>query len=412
MHRLPRGTARLLLASSILLLTLVSGCSSPAVVLWTDRSDVAPVVELFNAAQEDFVVELVFQTDVSRALRLSETPADVVLAGAIKDGSTARMFRPLDRLLKDSIDPDDFYSSLRQNGVRSGRQHLLPVSFNLPLIYSSGPLPVGTITMMPEEMRLVARTFAEIEEGEAVRLAFSPLWDRSFLYEMVRLGGLQGREAADGTPEWSLDSLLAGINMARDWVREDNGGYEVDAAFQDKYLYEPQIRLVRTGRTFFGFDRSDTFFRRSDLARRGLQFRWLGREGQVPVLEGIVYAGVPARAKNRSGAEAFLSWLFTPEAQRQLLENNRSKRIDSFGLIGGFSSLWRVTERFIPENYPSLDLVIPPADWLDFPSPAPRHWASVVVEVVEPWLLREAAGIAQSRDLAMSIRAWLLQQEE
>ena len=83
------------------------GCGSATVVLWTDKPEAAPVVELFNAEQDRYVVELRYEPDVSRALRLSETSADVVIAEAIEDASTARLFRPVDRLLGNTIDPDD-----------------------------------------------------------------------------------------------------------------------------------------------------------------------------------------------------------------------------------------------------------------------------------------------------------------
>ena len=161
----------------------------------------------------------------------------------------------------------------------------------------------------------------------------------------------------------------------------------------------------------FASDSSDSFLRRSDEARSGLQFRWLGNDQDIPVLESIVYAGIPVRATNRPGAKAFITWLFDVELQTELLANNRRKRIDTFGMVGGFSSLWRVTERVIPDQYPDLRSFIPPADWMRFPPPSPRHWAPVVESVVQPWLLREAADPAQSRDLASSVSAWLLQQE-
>jgi hypothetical protein len=390
------------------------GCGSATVVLWTDRSEAAPVVELFNADQDRYVVELRYEPDVSRALRLSETSADVVIAEAIEDGSTARLFRPVDRLMGDTIDPDEFYGPLLANGSRSGRQLLLPLSFNLPLIYFSDP-DVGEtdgISMSPEQMRAAGVEFNAIDEERADRIAFSPLWTGAFLYELVRFEGLLVEENAAGEPEWSLDALLGAMNVAIAWVADDNGGVTIDGAFREQYLYVPIIRLVRQGRILFGYDSSDSFFRRTDETRSGLQFRWFGDDQNTPVLESIVYAGIPHRATNRPGAEAFLTWLFDVDLQTELLANNRRKRIDTFGMVGGFSALWKITERAIPDQYPELRSFIPPADWMRFPNASPRHWASVVENVVQPWLLREAAGQPQSRDLASGISAWLLQQEE
>ena len=401
----------------VIVLALVGifiGCGSATVVLWTDTSEAAPVVELFNAEQDRYVVELRYEQDVSRALRMSEESADVVIARGIDDASTARLFRSVDRLLGGAIDPNEFYEPLLANGSRSGRQLLLPLSFNLPLMYFTDRNIRATdgISLSPDQMRAAGVEFNTIDEERADQIAFSPLWDGSFLYELIRFEGLVVEENAAGEPEWSLDALLGGMNVAIAWVADDNGGVTIDGAFQAQYLYDPIIRLVQQGRILFGYDSSDSFFRRSDAARSGLQFRWLGNEQDVPVLESIVYAGIPDRATNRSGAEAFITWLFDVDLQTELLANNRRKRIDTFGVVGGFSSLWRVTERAIPDQYPDLRSLIPPADWMRFPPPSPRHWGAVVETVVQPWLLREAARQPQSRDLASSVSAWLLQQEE
>lgn len=397
---------------TVLLGTLL-GCAPVTVELWSDEESVAPVVEQFNAAQDRFVVELHYHSDVRAALRREERSADVVIAAGIENLTTARTFRPLDQLMNDGIDRQQFYASALANGERDGRQLLIPVSFNLPLIYfaEGGSHPIDGITISPEQMREAGLAFNEIEDERANQLAFSPLWDGAFLYELLRLEGFVVSESESGDPRWSLDALLSGLDVASFWVAE-NGGVAVDRRFQEKFLYNPIIRLARQGRVEFGYDTSDRFFSRSDATRHDLEFRWLGREGAVPVLEPIVYVASPSHAPNRPGANAFMTWLFGPDVQRELLANNRRKRIDSFGIVGGFSTLWRVTEQAMPEQYPVLTSSIPPASWLRFPPPSPNHWETVVNRIVQPWLLREVAGQPQSRDLAESVSAWMLQQED
>ena len=405
---------RMLCISTLVMLGALSSCQPDVVVMWTDRAEAAPIVELFNASQDQYVVELKHETDVSRALRISESAADLVIAGSIEDLDTARFFRPLDRLMGKEIESGDFYAPLLSNGARSGRQMLLPLSFNLPLVYFKSSTLGGTeqTTLNPSGMRAAGADFNEMADGIATRLAFSPVWDSAFLYELIRYGGLVVEETESGSPTWSLDTLLAGINLATGWIDQDNGGVSVDDAFSRQYLYDPIIRLVQQDRVLFGFDSSNAYFQRTDEARRHLTFRWFGDEGRILALEPIVYAAITARSPNRRGAEAFLAWLFDPELQIELLSDNRRKRIDTFGVAGGFSSLWRVTERTLPRLYPELSARIPPASWLVFPPPSPRHWIDVVEAVVRPWLLREASGQPQARDLSSSVAAWMLQQEE
>lgn len=391
----------------------VTGCADSRVVLWTDRADAAPAVEMFNHEQDRYVVELRYDTDVASALRRESTDADVVIAAAIEDQDTAGMFLSLERLIEGTLERDAFYQELLANGARSGRQRLLPLSFNLPLVFFRTETVTGdTISLAPDDIRSASDTFNVIDEETAGQLAFSPMWNRAFLYELVRHFGFEALEGEDGEPVWELSDLLAGLSYATGWIENENGGQQVDAAFREQYLYDPVIRLVQEGRIQFGFDNSENYLRRSDESRRGLSFRWFGGPDKIRATESVVYAGVHESASNRAGAFAFLEWLFMEETQARILEENRRKRIDSFALVGGFSSLWRVTERVIPTEYPQLASLIPPASWLDFPGPLPRYWPAAVESVVQPWLMQEVSGQSQARDLTSTMRAWLLQQGE
>jgi ABC-type glycerol-3-phosphate transport system substrate-binding protein len=397
----------------ILGLLALAGCSPTAVVLWTNLPDLVPAVELYNASQSDHIVELVFRQDLGSALRLAETPPDLIVGTAIADRSTTRLLQPIDRFMRRELDPTSFYADLLATGARNGRQYLLPVSFNLPVVYFSGALPeIGrSIIISPSELQARSEAFNTAEGAGWVRLAYSPIWNPAFLYEYLRTSGFQAYETENGSPMWSADALAEGVASARAWI-ETHGGHEADRTFQQKYLYDPQIELVRRGRVAYGYDTSHLFLARSDARREGLGFRWLGTDGAIHVLEEIVYAGIPAGARSRRGAERFLAKLFTEEQQAAIMKSVLRKRVSSFGVAGGFSSLWRVTERHLPAQYPELAGMIPPAAWLRFAPATPRHWDSIVREVVEPWLMREVTGTIQARDLESSVRAWLMQQED
>ena len=395
------------------LLLVPAGCSPTAVVLWTNAPDLVPAVELYNASQSDHIVELVYRADLDSALRLAETPPDLVVGTSIADQATTRLLQPLDRLMRRELDAESFYADLLATGARNGRQYLLPVSFNLPIIYFSGSLPEidRSIIISPHELQERSEAFNAAEDNEWVRLAYSPIWNPTFLYQYLRTMGFQGHEAENGAPAWQADALVDGIAAAQAWI-DGHGGREADRTFQQKYLYDPQIELVRRGRVAYGYDASDRFLARSDARREGLGFRWLGTDGAIHVLEEVVYAGIPTGAGSRRGAERFLTSLLTEEQQAVVMESVLRKRVNSFGFAGGFSSLWRVTERHLPVHYPELAGRIPPAAWLRFAPASPRHWDSIVREVVEPWLMREVTGTIQARDLESSVRAWLMQQED
>lgn len=416
LHRAPASVPRRLASRawlSLVLLFLFASCSPVRVVVWTDVPEIAPTIELFNASQDDHVLELVYEPALGSSLRLAETPPDVVIGTAIEDAATAALFEPLDRIMRRSVDESEFYGTLLAAGRRDDRQHLLPLSFNLPLVYFRRGVPQADtpITITPAEMRARGEEFNQSAGERLVAIAYSPVWEPDFLYQFLRVHGLRPHESGDGSPEWSPQTLASGIEAARQWI-DQNGGTDADRAFADQYLYDPTIQLVRRGRIAYGYERSDRYFSLSDQRRADLGFRWLGNDEAIPVLEEIVFAGIPVGATSRRGAERFLTDLFTVERHVSIMESALRKRVDAFGVAGGFSALWRVNELHLPERYPELAAMIPSAARLRFPPPSPRHWHSIVDEVVEPWLVREVLALPQSRDLETNVTAWLLQQEE
>lgn len=409
----PSARAPRLLVGALMLFVLLTGCSQTAVVLWTDVPEIVPAVEGFNASQERHVVEIVYEPEITSALRLAETPPDLVVGRFIENRATRRLLQPLDRLLRRELDADEFYPRLLATGASDGQQYLLPVAFNLPLVYFTNRVPeVGTpIVIGPREMRARADAFNAMQDERWVRIAYSPVWNQAFLYEYVRALGFAVHEGEEGVPEWSFESVVAGVTAARDWL-ELNGGAAADAAFQERYLYDPQLRLVHRGRVAYGYARSDEFLSLNATRREDLGFRWFGTDASIRVLEDIVYAGIPNGAKASDGARTFLVHLFTVDRQVDLIESALRKRVDGFGVAGGFSSLWRLNETHLADYYPALEGKIPPASWLEFPAASPRHWGRLVPQVVEPWLMREVMEVPQGRDLEASVRAWLLQQED
>ncbi|TVQ22984.1 MAG: hypothetical protein EA382_11080 [Spirochaetaceae bacterium] len=391
------------------------GCAQPAsVVLWTDIAEMAPIVERFNATHDRPVIELVYRTDIGRQLRLAPSQPDLVVSTYIEDRHTAELLRPLDRLIRSGIDLTAFYAPLVAAGSRDGRQYLLPVSFNLPLIYFAGRIPPygEPIIITPDEMQARSEGFNQIAAGRLTRVSYSPLWNDRFLYELARIHGMRVRENDDGTPRLPFAGVVAGVTAAQRWIDTWNGGLGAATSFADRYLYEPSVELVRQGRIAYGYTDSAGFFGLSDARRAGLRFRWLGSEHAINVLEDVVYVGIPRHAPNPRGAEGFLTWLFTADTQSAIIAGSHRDRSDSFGLAGGFPALWRVTERFMPTAYPELAGRIPSAGLLRFPEPSPRHWGELTEQVVRPWLAREIRGTPQARDMDGSIRAWLLQQEQ
>ncbi|MFP4377277.1 MAG: hypothetical protein ACLFP4_09550 [Spirochaetales bacterium] len=393
---------------------MTTACSPPAVELWTDVTGLAPVVELYNASQQERIVELVYEPSIQTELRLAEHPPDIVISSYIEDERSSALFQPLDGILNRRLDRASFYADLLASGRRNNRQLFLPLTFHLPLIYYAEQIvrsDTGPI-IAPEEMIARADGFNRGTGTRWTHLAYSPLWNSEFLYQYVRAVGVDFLESPTGAPTWDEQALTSALEGASTWITEANGSLALDREFVERYLYAPELPLVREGRIAYGFETSERYFSIADARRRNLQFRWLGHEDRIPVLENVTYAGVPQGAANVPGANDFLEFLFSEENQILLIEDALRKEIDTFGLAGGFSSLWKVTERHFERYYPELTGRIPSDAMLRFPPPSPRHWGSLKREIVIPRLTAEVNQRPQSRSLRGQIDAWLLQQEE
>ena len=196
----------------IAVLLAFTSCSQTAVVLWTNVPEIVPAVERFNAAQEEHVVELFYKDELGRALRLAETPPDLVVGTYIEDRATATLMEPLDRLVRRELNEEAFYEDLLATGMRDGRHYLIPVSFNLPLIYFRGEVPDVSTPMIitPEEMQARGEGFNAQNDERYTRIAYSPVWNPAFLYQYLRLLGFTISEGAEGQPEWSFETVVAG----------------------------------------------------------------------------------------------------------------------------------------------------------------------------------------------------------
>ncbi len=411
MIRLARLRTVLLIVMTVVLLL---SCTQVPVVLWTDVAELAPAVEAFNAAQELRVVELVYVPDIPTRLRLEPSAPDLVISQFIEDQSTAQMFQPLDGLVRREIGRTQFYDQLLETGRRNGRQLLLPVSFNMPLIYFPEPvLPIDRVlTLGSGEIRSRAEEFNQGTGERWTHLAFSPVWDPQFLYQYFRALGLHPTENAGGLPGWDPSVVAQGLSAVAGWIEQTSGSLALNLDFAERYLYAPELILVRSQRIAYGYSRSDQFLSLTEEQRAGLGYRWYAEDGVIEVLEDVVFAAVPQGARNVPGAQEFLVFLFDESHQSTIMEQSLEKQLDWFGIAGGFSSLWRVTERSMELLYPELSGMIPPRRALSFPPPSPRHWGSLVEQTIEPWLLREATGMPQPRNLEAAVRAWLLQQEQ
>jgi ABC-type glycerol-3-phosphate transport system substrate-binding protein len=380
---------RLFLAA---LLPLLAGCSpeKTTAVLWTDRPEFTLYAGWFNAQQDEYKIEAVYLPAPAQSLlRQTEKNApDLVAAAWLKSGAVRSLFAPLGSLFtRGLLSKENFYPSILQSGCIGEEQYLLPVSFNIPaMVFSAANsgLPSGPFTLSLDELRSLGDAYNSMSRGVYTRMGFSPAWDDGFLFSTVELFNANFRE--DGPIAWDAAALDQAISCLSEWSQ----GQDIQKAadFVYKYFYEPQVRLILSGRILFAYMDSAELFTLPAETASGLDFRWLSGGGAVRISENSVYLGISRQSAVRKAAEAFTVWFFRPETQSLILQQSRTSLLSegSFGIAGGFSGLRTVNGQIFPQFYPSLLGHSPPEELLTPPNILPGDWPTVKERVLLPWL--------------------------
>jgi len=386
--------ARLLLSFLFPALVLFASCGTKKdaiTILWTDQAEFASYTELFNHSQSKYRVIVEYKDNPAGELITTKQPPDLIIGPWLKGEKTRTRLIPIDYLFNElRINSKQFYDPLLELGNIRGRQYLLPVSFNLPaLIFSPDKqhLIANDFSLSLDQVQTLAREYNDQKKGQYTRMGFSPRWDTEFLYLATQLFNSRFEE---GTPlfGWNQAALNEAITYLRNWTRTINTSTTAEDDFKFKYLYDPPYKLVTGGKNLFSFMSSEDLFVLPQDKLQNIDFRWIHRNNQTPVNDGIIYMGICKKANHLEAAEAFIIWFFNEKTQKDLLD--RAKKMGTmartFGISGGFSSLRTVNERVFPLIYPSLLGHLPPADTLAVPRILPNNWETLKREIVIPYL--------------------------
>lgn len=407
-------------------ISLLPGCQSSSgkkntFIIWTDREELVSYTELFNSLQDKPKAIVVYKERLANALppAKDEAKPDLVIGSWLKNSRTRRLFRPLDSILsKDSVDTSAIYASLLEYGKTAGKQYLLPVSFNLPLvIYSTkneNKLPDKYFLSL-DQIRDTAGDFNSVnKDGFYTNMGFAPSWDREFIYETTKQFGRCFTEKGTAF-EWDADKLSQAVEYVRSWTLAKNKDTAAEQDFQFKYLYTPKYRQIASERTLFAYTTSNELFSIpfEQLGETG--YRWLTINGSLLANDDIVSMAVYTGAKNPEHASEFIRWFFQEENQKAMLERNSAMSLDTatFGIASGFSSIASVNEKVFPSYYHILLGNLPVQDNLVAPQGFPARWQSLKERVIYPYLAAATNTDSTKKGESMEtlLNSWLKQFE-
>ena len=355
-------------------------------VLWTDQPDMALIVEIYNASH-DTAVTLRYHNRLASALIQEAPEADIVVGTFLNTSSTVGLFSSL-RTVYDGLEEEPFPALVSTTFVDSDPV-LLPLAFGLPAIAINPEAAVRTspVTITMEEIERNAGKYNRFTaSGEARRLAFVPMLDPTAKYVLLRILGTDFT-AGEGPVDvaWDNERLGTDTETLFEWTTRICGSRESEHLFLDKYLYDPIPRQFERNRIAFAYFSSPSLLAWNDDVTT--DFRWLAdADRRVPVLEDIVWAGIPATAGRPDRADEFLKWLMDPETQEQIIRVKIERRIERFGLFGRLSTIDTVNRLYLAALYPRLQGRILSWERYIVPRRLPRYWDEALDAVLIPLL--------------------------
>lgn len=402
----------------MLLLILFIGCSQGGEVieLWSNQPEFAAYVEVFNAQEGKYRIISTYKRSPATALLNGEGVPALIIDKGLNSKATTPFLKDLSPVLNEAesgIDQEAFYAALLNLG-RSGKTLVaLPVSFDLPVLYyKKFALPIelsGQLLSWPE-LREVAHGFDYDGNNSRISMGFSPLWNGEYLYQMAFMDGSNFKESDAGYVTWNSDRLEYARNRVLDWFEGSVFSISSSKEFAEKYLYQPGFKLILSERVLLQYSTLHKFYRLPGSERGEMDFLWVSNGEFIPVLDNLLFIGIPRYSDGEAGAMRFLSWFFRRATQEQLLELSRKKRISGFGIGQGLSSLREINELSLPRFFPILAERVPGGEVLLFPESLPLEWERIKGEVVLPWLLEYSATDGDSKEAPLedSLADWYL----
>ena len=398
---LPSGVrtfpAACLLVFAAFLSCLSVSCSNgrdDPIIIWSERSELASCVELFNASH-DIKAVLVYKDGVSRSLppARDEGVPDLVVGSWLKTSAIKRHFSPTEKFFsQNKLSRADFYAKLLSYGLVGGSQYLLPVSFNLPaIVFDEGnsSFVAASHVLTLDQIRAADAAFSvKDERGTYGLMGFAPSWDADFLYLVAKAMGASFSEGGL-TFSYDRDALEAGVRYVRDWTLVNHGSSAAEQDFKFSYLYRSKDEWLSAGRSLFSYMTSREFYTMRQSSESPLAFRWVAGVSGIMVEDDIVCMGLYRKARNPNKAEVFIEWFFREDTQKALLERYRDMALDTpeFGIAGGFSSLKDVNATLFPVFYHDLLGNMPLEEQLVLPAALPARYDIFKKRIVIPFLV-------------------------
>ncbi|MFW5694551.1 MAG: hypothetical protein ACOCYB_05245 [Alkalispirochaeta sp.] len=376
----------------LLVIVFVLSCTGPEepLTVWSNVAETAFLVERYNYIH-DADVRFRYVENLTERFTQERPEADVIIGRWVNTP-------PVNALMRRH---GDYASNDMDLPPVDAGPYWIPLSFNLPAI-AALPDTADQLT----EFAVSLDDITALYTTDSPPIHFAPSADPRAVYTLHRVLGFVPSADDQGTPTWDEDQLQEAVAQIREWRAEHNGGLAAERTYIQRYLYERPLQQLEKDRISAVYFSSEELFTWQFFDEREIDFRWLSSpEGELYASENVVYGGIPSATDHVTGATEFLSWVTNRDTQGSIMRSKLEARIDSFGILEGFSFHESVNRRLGEEIYPELSGRIPHPQAITMSDTLPRYWDEAREDVVEPYLQDEA----ESGPLASQLSQWYRQ---
>ncbi len=361
---------------------LLISCSgeNPRILIYSDLPEAVILADLFNSEGNGYTAQII---NIDRSGMTEELPeADLVISRDIHAPDYMNTFLNLNSLRAEEF-VTSIYPEILLSCIYNTELKLIPLAIDLPVVLEKESSSGGDRKFADwDELSLITEDFNTFDEEALTRAGFSPLWSDEFLTAYLS-SETSDYETLFRSPS---EEFLPAVNQLREWINEYNAGPERIQAFNEKYMYIPDYRLISGNRIAFSVRNLTETMLLPDQVRNTLSFRYFAPGNRLQI-SSLVSAGIPGNTGNREGALAFLQWMMNKQTWDDYYNRVIMNR-DRIFAFSGISSSLMVNEEVLISIYPELKNRIPyPGEFARVPTIV-SQWGKVRNEVLLPFYRR------------------------
>lgn len=381
----------------ILLLVIIAaaaihscGVFSPPLTIITDNPEAADYLEYIRAESDIQNFRIEYSVEADRSAAIGGSQADIIISSSIANPAFSPFVHsyPLRRWealkpARDSFVFSDIYPGSYRAFMRDRRLGIVPLSFNLPIVYFSREMEAAmpdTQSISSNELLTLAQDYTSLRGENYVEMGFSSLRDIRFLDILIRRE-TSVRGAIPSAPE--LETALEKIAGELAQIKQLP---QAQLYFNSIFAYSADHADMEAGRIYSALGSLSEHLAAGPSRIRQFNYTWLYSEEGAEVIQPILYAAVLDSSKQKNRAFRFLRQILSSGIQSSYLDFKIERDESPMGFLIGFSSSRLVNERVLSVMAAGPELSVPPMEDLIFPGIPDYLWNRVRREVYYPWL--------------------------